>query len=363
MTDKFKAWLCLKSAFGTKPKTALELVKKYPHPEEYVGNPQHPIYEDDTIPPQIKEQLLSAVPHPREEQIAKLCEHYEINAIFYGDEDYPLALANIILPPLILYYRGDLLKALNNISLAVVGTRKPTAYGKNACSKLLAPVCQRGVTIVSGLAYGIDTVSHITALQNGAMTIAVLASGVENIYPPANRELAKEIINNGALVSEYEPGTKLESWNFPARNRIISALAPVTFVVEGSMTSGAMITAKHALEQNHDLIALPGEIYHPNAQGPNYLIKNGAQCITCPEDILYALGIEVEEREQLEFLPEISPDEQKIYDLFREEQRELSFDELLLKTGYSFGKLSTILLNLELKGLIIKSGGNTFLLS
>ncbi|HOR30342.1 MAG TPA: DNA-processing protein DprA, partial [Candidatus Syntrophosphaera thermopropionivorans] len=151
--------------------------------------------------------------------------------------------------------------------------------------------------------------------------------------------------------------------NFPARNRIISALAPVTFVVEGSMTSGAMITAKHALEQNHDLIALPGEIYHPNAQGPNYLIKNGAQCITCPEDILYALGIEVEEREQLEFLPEISPDEQKIYDLFREEQRELSFDELLLKTGYSFGKLSTILLNLELKGLIIKSGGNAFLLS
>ncbi|HQP84575.1 MAG TPA: DNA-processing protein DprA, partial [Candidatus Syntrophosphaera thermopropionivorans] len=250
MTDKFKAWLCLKSAFGTKPKTALELVKKYPHPEEYVGNSQHPIYEDDTIPPQIKEQLLSAVPHPREEQIAKLCEHYEINAIFYGDEDYPLALANIILPPLILYYRGDLLKALNNISLAVVGTRKPTAYGKNACSKLLAPVCQREVTIVSGLAYGIDTVSHITALQNGAMTIAVLASGVENIYPPANRELAKEIINNGALVSEYEPGTKLESWNFPARNRIISALAPVTFVVEGSMTSGAMITAKHALEQN-----------------------------------------------------------------------------------------------------------------
>ena len=117
MTDKFKAWLCLKSAFGTKPKTALELVKKYPHPEEYVGNSQHPIYEDDTIPPQIKEQLLSAVPHPREEQIAKLCEHYEINAIFYGDEDYPLALANIILPPLILYYRGDLLKALNKIYL------------------------------------------------------------------------------------------------------------------------------------------------------------------------------------------------------------------------------------------------------
>jgi len=363
MTDKLKAWLCLKSALGSRPKTALELVKKYPHPEEYVGNSQHPIYADNSIEPKIKEQLLSAIPHPREEQISKLCEHYEIKALFYGEEDYPFTLSNITMPPLILYFRGDLIKALNHISLAVVGTRKPTAYGKNACSKLLTPVCQKGVTIISGLAYGIDTISHSTALENGAMTVAVLASGLENIYPPANRELAKEIINNGALVSEYEPGTKLESWNFPARNRIISALAPVTFVVEGPMTSGAMITAKHALEQDRDLIALPGEIYHPNAQGPNYLIKNGAQCITCPEDILAALGIEMEENEQMEILPEISPDEQKIYDLFREEQREISFDELLLKTGFSFGKLSTILLNLELKGLIIKSGGNSFLLS
>ena len=137
MTDKLKAWLSFKSAVGSKPKTALELIRKYPNPEEYVGNPQHPIYADKSIDPKIKEQLLSAIPHPREEQIIKLCEHYEINTLFYGEKNYPFALSNITVPPLILYYRGDLLKALNNICLAVVGTRKPTAYGKNACSKLL----------------------------------------------------------------------------------------------------------------------------------------------------------------------------------------------------------------------------------
>jgi len=362
VSDKLIAWLCLKSAPGLKIRSILELLQKYPDPQSYVGKGDHALYSDAGVDPSVKEHLRGAVPHPKQEQIRKLCEHYGIKLLCLGEPDYPTGLANIVTPPLVLYYRGDLVKALKQICLAVVGTRKPTAYGRDMCAKLLGPVCKHEVTIVSGLASGIDTCAHTAALKNGAQTIAVLASGVETIYPGSNKDLARQIIEHGALVSEFEPGTKLDPWNFPTRNRIISALAQNVFIVEGPLSSGAMLTAKFAIEQNRDVMALPGEINHPNAQGPNYLIKNGAQCITSPEDILSALGFDAEVKDQLEIMPEISADEQKVFDLFKTEQREITFDELLVQTGHNFGKLSTILLNLELKGYISKTGGNTFIL-
>lgn len=362
MTKQLQAWLCLKSAPGLKHRAALDLLSRYPDPLAFVGKKDHPLYTDNRLDPALLEHLRNATPHPRLQQITKLCEHYSIEAVFYGTDNYPPGLANILAPPLILWHRGDLAPALERVCLAVVGTRKPTAYGRGSCAKLLAPVCKHGATIISGLAIGIDTVAHYAALENGSQTVSVLASGLETIYPPSNRDLANQIITRGALVSEYEPGTKLAPWNFVARNRIISALARNVFIVEGPLDSGAMITAKHAIEQNRDLMALPGEINHPNAQGPNYLIKNGAQCVTSPEDILSALGLDVTDNQQLEILPELSADEQKLLDLFTSEQRELSFDDLLIRTGHKFGKLSTLLLNLELKGCISKTGGNSFIL-
>lgn len=360
MTDKLSAWLCLKSAPGLKSRVCLELLERWPDPREFVGEPAHPVYADFNLPPEARRHLREATPHPRREQITKLCEYYRIRLLCFGEDHYPLGLANITSPPLILYYRGELIPALGQICLAVVGTRKPSAYGREMCAKLLAPVCRGGVAIVSGLASGIDTVAHDTALRNQGLTVAVLASGVETIYPQQNRELAEKICSRGALVSEFDPGTKLDPWNFPTRNRIISALAQTVFIVEGPMSSGAMLTAKFALEQNRDLMALPGNINHPNAQGPNYLIKNGAQCITTPEDILAALGLDAKVSDQLEALPEISADEQRVFDFFKAEQRELTFDELLLQSGFPFGKLSTVLLNLELKGYLARTGGNSF---
>jgi DNA processing protein len=228
------------------------------------------------------------------------------------------------------------------------------------CAKTISPACRHDVTIVSGLALGIDTVAHLTALEQHSHTIAVLAAGVDSIYPPQNRELAKKIIDQGALVSEYEPGSKLEKWNFPARNRIVSALSQAVYVVEGPLSSGALLTAKFAIEQDRELLALPGEINHPNAQGPNYLIKSGARLISCPEDVLEALGIDADTDQQMQLLPELSDSEQGVWDIFQSEQRELSFDDLIIKTGLSFGKLSIILLNLELKGCIGKASGNSF---
>jgi DNA processing protein len=361
--DKLKAWLCLKTAPGLKHRQVLELLESYPDPCEYVGDPAHPIYNGPLIPPAAAPHLKEGLLPNNFPQIERLCEHHDIRLLCYTDDAYPIGLREIFSPPLLMYYRGDAISALRNKTLAVVGTRKPTAYGREMCERLLGPVCKQNVAIISGLAVGIDTVAHLAALDNGASTIAVLASGVESIYPPQNRELAKRIIQQGALLSEYEPGSKLERWNFPARNRIVSALAESVFVVEGSMKSGALLTAKFAVEQDRGVYALPGNINHPNAQGPNYLIKAGAALISCPEDLLSNLGLESEVKDQLEILPEISQDEQAIYDLYRNEQREISFDELVLKTGFSFGKLSVALLNLELKGYLSKASGNSFILA
>lgn len=362
MTDpiKLRAWLCLKTAPGLRGKDIFRLLEQWPQPQEFIGNPEHPVYQSKDWDEQTLRHMAEGKLPPNYPQVSKLVELYEIGLLCYSDPDYPLGLKEIYSPPVILYYRGDLIKALKQICLAVVGTRKPTAYGREMCAKTIALACRNDVTIISGLAMGIDTVAHLTALEQHSGTIAVLAAGVDSIYPPQNRELAKQIVAHGALVSEYEPGSRLEKWNFPARNRIVSALAQAVYVVEGPLSSGALLTAKFAIEQDRELMALPGEISHPNAQGPNYLIKSGARLVSCPEDVLEALGIETQPDQQLQIMPELSESEQGVWDIFQSEQRELSFDDLLLKTGLSFGKLSIILLNLELKGCIGKASGNSF---
>jgi DNA processing protein len=192
--------------------------------------------------------------------------------------------------------------------------------------------------------------------------VGVLACGLDIIYPPQNLELSRKIIANGALVSEYEPNSKPDRWNFPARNRIISALADLVFVVEGQISSGALLTAKSAIEQGRDLAALPGNINNLNSEGPNHLIQNGAALISKPEDLMEILQISTEHSQQIEINTILSAAEQKICDILAREKRNLSFDELFAQSGFNAGKLSTIITNLELKGLIAKDTGNTFML-
>lgn len=361
MIDKLKAWLCLKSAPELGIKGTLELLKRYPEPREFVGNSRHELFTEYPLKHTTKEYLLSASLPPIAERSITLLNEMDLHYLTLGDPEYPTALKAISEPPLILYYRGDLATALQGISLAVVGTRKPSAYGVQMCGKLLKPLCEKGVCIVSGLAMGIDTIAHQSSLSAGSRTIAALASGLETIYPPTNKALAERIVQNGALVSEYEPGSELERWNFPDRNRIISALAQAVLIVEGHLGSGAMLTAKFAIDQGRPLFALPGNINNSNAAGPNLLIRNGAKLISSANDLLNDLGLNPEAGEQMEIVPLLSAEEQLIFDLLASEQREISFDEFMLKTGFGFGKLSSSLLNLELKGLVAKSSGNSFL--
>lgn len=207
------------------------------------------------------------------------------------DEDYPLSLKEIYDPPVVLYYKGEI-TAQDQSAIAVVGTRRMTGYGKAVTEQFAKDLVARGLTIVSGLARGVDSEAHWTALRTGGRTIAVLGGGLNKIYPPENRNLAEEIVKgHGALVSEFPPNNPSLPGNFPARNRIISGLAKAVLVTEAAEDSGSLITARFALEQGREVFAVPGPITSSLSKGPIDLIKAGARLVTNADEILEDLGI------------------------------------------------------------------------
>ena len=213
----------------------------------------------------------------------------KIEEIFIENKEYPEQLRNIYDPPLKLYVLGNK-QILNQKGIAIVGTRKATEYGKKVAFQFAKELCKKGINIISGLALGIDTYAHMGALQPECTgkTIAVLGSGLDEIYPKENIDLAKQIIKSGGcIISEYSIGTKPEKLNFPQRNRIISGLSEGVLVVEAGEKSGSLITADFALEQGREVFAVPGNISSNVSIGTNNLIKQGAKLVTCCEEILY----------------------------------------------------------------------------
>lgn len=210
-----------------------------------------------------------------------------INFLTLGDTNYPDNLKQIPDAPIVLYLRGDVrLLGEKKINIAVVGTRMMTVYGKNSCQKIVKGLVENKVSIISGLALGIDTVAHQTAIDCGGITLAVLGCGIDVVYPSSNYQLYWQIINKkGLVISEYPPGFKPTKSTFPLRNRIISGLSQGVVVIEGKKTSGALITAKYAAEQGREVFAVPGPINSPNSEGTAYLIKNGAAIIASADDI------------------------------------------------------------------------------
>ena len=212
----------------------------------------------------------------------------------FEDENYPQMLRNIDDPPSVLYYKGDLSDCNLEKTLAVVGSRRATGYAREALSKIISELNGTDICIVSGLASGIDTTAHVSALDNNLKTIGVIASGFDFTYPADNKELYKRIENGcGAVLSEYYPTFQPIKFRFPQRNRIVSGLSYGTLVAEASLKSGALITANLTLEQGRELMCIPGLITNPNTQGIYKLLKNGATLVTCADDILEALGWEI----------------------------------------------------------------------
>lgn len=357
--DRIKNWIILQSVPGLGSGKVIRLLNTLGEPETFMHKNSERLRDIDFLnSTQIK--YLKNPPDPEDwEKIARAIDNLKIKFLTIIDDNYPNNLKTIFDPPPFIFYRGTLNKNMFRRSLGVVGTRKATEYGKMATRKICAGLTNSGFTIVSGLAYGIDSQAHRSCLDSGGITIAVMGTGVDQIYPPRNRELAEEIIETGAILSEFIPTIKAERWNFPTRNRIISGLSLGTLVIEGNKKSGALLTSKFALDQNRDLFALPGDINREQAEGPNYLIQLGAKLVTCAKDILADYDMYLDPAEAP--LPILTPDEEEIYQYIFEHKPDITVDQLIVKSGKSFSALSSILLSLELKNMIKKAPGNKLL--
>ena len=282
-----------------------------------------------------------------------------VKYLTFDDAKYPQMLRNIYDAPSVLYYKGELFDCNLDKTLAVVGSRRATSYAKDALSKIISELNGTDICIVSGLASGIDTTAHVSALDNGLKTIGVIASGFDFTYPASNKDLYKRIENgNGAVVSEYYPTFEPLKFRFPQRNRIVSGLSYGTLVAEASLKSGALITANLTLEQGRELMCIPGLITNSNTEGIYKLLKNGATLVTCAEDVLEALGWEVKIEQKNLFELDLSEDEKLIYDALEIEDK--CFDELQAFTKLCIDDLLTYLTTMELKGIIKQVDGDRY---
>jgi DNA processing protein len=283
----------------------------------------------------------------------------EIKILTWEDPDYPDKLMNIDQPPPVIYIRGSV-KPEDRWAVAIVGTRRVTSYGRQVTEQVSTYLARNGLTVVSGLARGVDGVAHQTTLANNGRTIAVLGSGIDQIYPPEHRQLAEKIIENGAVISDYHPGTPPDAGNFPPRNRIISGLSLATVVVEAGETSGALITATFAAEQGREVFAVPGPIYAPQSKGTNRLIREGAQPLLDPVDIMESLNLrKVDHYKQASLLLPGDELETKLMEILNLEP--VYIDEIQSKAGYPVEKVSAALTMMELKGMVKQVSGMTFM--
>jgi DNA processing protein len=295
-----------------------------------------------------------------DEEMEKL-QRYGIKVVTCKNDDYPSRLKEIYDYPPVIYIRGTLLPE-DEWCLAVVGTRRASAYGKQVTEELVADLAQSKITIISGLARGIDTIAHKSALKAGGRSLAVFASGLDIVYPSENTRLARDIMEQGCIISEYPLGTKPRAENFPRRNRILSGLSMGVMVIEAGETSGAMITARMALEQNREVFAVPGSILSPVSRGANRLIQEGAKLVRDYQDILEELNLTTVTRqiEMKEILPETET-EVALLRLLSHEPTHI--DEVCRNSGLTTATVSGTLAMMELKGLVKQVGTMNYVLS
>lgn len=281
--------------------------------------------------------------------------------ISYFDDDYPEILKNIYFPPIFLYVKGNFIQNDAN-ALAIVGTREPSNYGKLIAENFTREFAEIGITTVSGLARGIDTIVHQTSLKANGRTIAVTGSGLDVIYPTENKKLFNEISENGLVISEYPLGTKPDAQNFPRRNRIISGLSLGTLIVETRANGGAINTANYALDQGREVFAIPGTINSKSSDGPNLLIQKGsAKLVTKVQDIIDELRIRFDGDLRKIKAPvsiQLNLFEEKIFTLLK--NSELQIDEISQLSGFSTSDCLVHLLNMEFKGVVKQRPGKVF---
>ena len=357
MRDK-KYWVWLSSLHGVGSKSCLNLIR-------YFGSAENVFqcsFSELMASGLIREQTARTISEQRNleniNEYLKIVKENGIKVYTIHENEYPENLKNIYDPPPILYVKGELIKE-DVFSVSIVGSRKASDYGLKVAQRIASRLAELGITIVSGMALGIDSAAHRGALLAKGRTIAVFACGLKYVYPMTNYLLSQEIQKSGAIISEYPFDTEAYPAQFPARNRIISGMSLGVIVVEAGEKSGSLITADFALEQGREVFAVPGNINSPNSKGTNTLIKNGAKLVSKIEDIIEELNINVIYKEKSNISNydklDLSSEEVSILAFLKETGGDK--DEITAATGLQPGKVMAALTMLEIKGIIQQNGG------
>ena len=353
--------LALKNIKGIGDISARKLLERFGSPESVFNTKKEELLRVEGINETLSRSITEYSGWDEDVKEADMIRKREIKIVKCYDSEYPENLKNIYNYPLFLYYIGQIKKEDDN-ALAVVGSRDCDDYGIRTTERIVSQLSERGVTVISGMARGIDTAAHKSALKSGGRTIAVLGNGIDICYPSENKRLFKEISEHGCAMSEYPLGTKPEGTNFPKRNRLISGLSLGVVVVQANKNSGALITADYANEQNREVFSIPGNIDNRKNSGTNLLIKRGAKLVENVDDI-------VEEIAELKTLTSktntekikrtnITGDESIVFQHLLKSK--LHIDQIAHKTNFDFTRLSSLLLNMELKGIVKSLPGNYY---
>lgn len=350
----FSYYLALNRMNKVGPRTVMKLVERWPNLEEMFKQSAKQL-EQFGLPAWLAHSISEFDLHTIDADFAWLNSSDNHHILTWDSIDYPKLLRQIPDPPVILYLKGNL-SALNSIKIAIVGSRNPSITGQENARQFARDLSKQQIAIVSGLALGIDAQAHQGCLDGKGQTIAVLGTGIDRIYPRRHMNLAQQIEENGLLISELPLSSPPISGHFPRRNRIISGLSLCILVIEAAIKSGSLITARMAVEQNRDVMAIPGSIHNPLAQGCHYLIKQGAKLVTTVSDILDELGM-MNPQENINDNPMIS--------LASENENLVKFigfevttiDQIIARSGYSVGQVTSELADLELNGTICSVPG------
>lgn len=363
-------WIGLNCVPGVGSITSKRLIEAFGTPKHVFSASQGELRSVDGVGGELARRIATfPVEEVLEREVAAV-ERAGITLCTLHDEDYPPQLVTLYDPPPVLYVRGALM-ASDQLAIAVVGSRRPTAYGRSVAERLAGELASLGFTVVSGLARGIDGLAHQAALSAGGRTLAVYGSGIDLVFPAEHRELADAIAERGALISEFPMGVPPVAHNFPRRNRIIAGLALGTVVVEAAAKSGSLITARCAMEQGREVFAVPGPVITGNNRGAHRLIKQGATLVEGVEDIIDALplhframleegqaaeGVSTSKPEPASVLvppaPRVSASERALLALIQEEPRPI--DRMIEESGLAPSAVSGLLVQLELKGLVAR---------
>jgi DNA processing protein len=362
MRKELSYWLALQRVVGIGDVMAKRLIEHFGDPHAVFSASERELMEVEGIGPHVVSSLKCFDQWRDVAKEEELIEKNQVEIITMKDRRYPKNLLSIYNPPPFLYVRGEIQEG-DDLAVAIVGSRMASEYGKMATEKISYALAEKGVTIVSGMARGIDSFAHRGAIEANGRTIAVLGCGIDILYPPENRDLCSEIVSHGAVISEFSISTPPLPVNFPKRNRVISGLSLGVVVVEASSRSGSLITARLGLEQGREVFSVPGRLDSTRSKGTHQLIKQGAKLVEEAEDILSEIlpqwglpqRLKEEKRKREEGLPVNS---KGILDLLS--LNPLHIDDLICQSKMKSGEVSSILLDLELKGWLRQLPGKMF---